>query len=43
MSISGREGLLSGVAAFAIVVLAAASPTAAQSNEELKGEIQFLK
>jgi hypothetical protein len=43
MSISGRKGLLSGVAAFAIVVLAAASPTAAQSNEELKGEIQFLK
>lgn len=40
---SGREGLLSGVAAFAIVALVAGSPAAAQSNEELQNEIQLLK
>ncbi len=43
MSSSGRGILLTSVAAFAIVALVAAAPAKAQSNEELRTEIQVLK
>ncbi|MEQ8356807.1 MAG: porin [Kiloniellaceae bacterium] len=43
MSFRGKGGLLSGTALFTVIVLAGALPAAAQSNKELKDEIQFLK